>query len=268
MIAKQLFIGPSTGWMYAIGVNSLRQQQIVLENAGANAVEFCMGGTLDISDIRVNSLLCGDRLGLTTNDDTYRKSIHLPDYQPDADLKFQARAAREIAAKQAAFTMVIHPLKYEGEYPVRYYEQLNPTDWTGMRIRLAIENMDKRKPDGFLLSELEHLTQSYDLGFVLDVQHAFEHDSSMAYAKDLFGAMRSNLAHLHVSGESEDSNHCLLHRARNATTIVNFLGEIFSKIFSDEISASNNAPIILEGEYQNASDLRAEIEFIKRELGF
>lgn len=267
MIAKQLFIGPSTGWLYAIGVNSLVQQRTVLENAGASAVEFCMGGTLDRSDVRVNSLLGGDELGLTKDRKSYRKSLHLPDYQPSVDSKSQARAAREIAVKQAALTMVIHPLKYEDEYPIAYYEQLNAEDWRGVRIRLAIENMDKNKPDGFLLPELEHLVKSHDLAFVLDVQHAFEHDGSMAYARDLFDTLRDHLIHLHVSGETEDNNHCLLHRAKNTNAIVKFLGEIFSEVFSDEISASKNLPIILEGEYQNANDLRAEIEFITRELG-
>jgi hypothetical protein len=150
----------------------------------------------------------------------------------------QVRAAIEIAKKQAISTMLIHPLKYRGEYPAGYYEQLNSLAWGGPCIRLAIENMDKNKPDGFLLPELEHLVKSY--------------------AKDLFGAVKNSLTHLHVSGEAVGSNHCLLHRARNSAKIVEFLGWIFSIL---------KIPIILEGEYENTDDLKAEIEFITREAG-
>lgn len=261
---EKLVIGPSTGWMYANNINLLLHQKTILEKAGANAVEFCLGDNLEHSDLRVMSLLNRERFPFIFERDwqpkRYYGSIHLPSYQPSNDRKAQAKTARQIASRQGALIMLIHPLRCNGEYPVGYYEQLNPEDYQGARIRLAIENMDKNKPDGFLLSELENLVQDYDLAFVLDVQHAFEHDISMAYANDLFEAMYSHrrLAHLHVSGEAKGSNHCLLHRAENASAIVEFLGKVFS---------ATNVPIILEGEYKNVEELGTEIEFITKEIG-
>jgi hypothetical protein len=252
----KLVIGPSTGWMYANGINSLIQQQAILRDAGVGAVEICLGSTLiDNNDVRVKSLLNGDRLDFARLPYT---SLHLPDYQSEIDLNHQTIGAREIVANHSVSTMVIHPLRSGGEYPTVYYDLLSRMTWKGVPFRLAIENMDGKKPDGFLIAELEHLMAVCDLDFVFDVQHAFEHDPYMRYAEDLFLAMRNKIAHLHVSGESEGSNHCLVHRSENRSAIIKFLGWVFSKI---------RVPIILEGKYKDAKDLIAEIEFIEKELG-
>jgi len=252
----KLVIGSSTGWMYANGINSLTQQQAILRDAGVSAVEICMGSTLiDNNDVRVKSLLNGDRLDFARLPYT---SLHLPDYQSEIETSRQVKAAREIVVNHFVSTMVIHPVKDGRGYPTFYYDLLYRIAWIGGSYRLAIENMDKEKPDGFLLSELEHLVEVCDLNFVLDVQHAFEHDPLMRYAEELFLAMKNRLVHLHVSGESEGSNHCLVHRSENRSAIIEFLGWIFSK---------TRVPIILEGKYKDAKDLRAEIEFIEKELG-
>ena len=254
---KSLVIGPSTGWLYAKGVNSLAEQKIVIEEVGARAVEFCLSSSLGPGDVRVASILCNKDLFF---EDYRYKSLHLPDYNPNVNSGFQAKQAENIA-KLFALTMVIHPMKYGGEYPHRYFERFDPRNpaRVGSRRRLAIENMDRNKFDGHLLSDLEALVQRHQLLFVLDVQHAFEHDCTMSYATDLLEIMRGRLVHLHVSGESESSNHCLLHRAKNASVIVEFLGKVFS--------TKRIVPIILEGEYKGPEDLRDEILFIKNELG-
>lgn len=211
-----------------------------------------MGASLELTDVRVASMLDAKDQPFANQ---YYRSLHLPDYRPDAESAMQAEMARRIVASQATSTMLIHPLKVGGAYPVGFYERLNEAHWC-----LAIENMDKNKPDGFLLPELEKLVQYCDLKFVLDVQHAFEHDNSMQYARDLFSVMRGRLVHLHVSGEAEGNNHCLLHRARNVKPLVEFLGEIFASL------GDQSCPIILEGQYQTASDIAEEIAFIHKEV--
>lgn len=255
-------IGPSTGWLYAIGVNSLVQQRTISEDAGANAVEFCIGTSLEPTDVRVASMLEEKSQPFVTTTGSvawHYRSLHLPDYKPDVKPATQAEMARKIAVSQVASTMLIHPLKIEGEYPIGYYDQLS-SQGRGSGIRFAIENMDKNKPNGFLLRELKKLVETCDLAFVLDVQHAYEHDSSMQYAQDLFHAMRGRISHLHVSGETQDNNHCLLHRARNAKPLVEFLGEIFASL------GDQPCPIILEGQYQTANDIAEEIAFIRKEV--
>jgi hypothetical protein len=242
--------------LYAIDVNSLRQQKVSMETSGANAVEFCIGASLEPTDIRVASMLEAEDHPFAAQ---HYRSLHLPDYKPDVESATQAEMARRIAISQDASTMLIHPLKVEGEYPIGYYDQLS-SQGRSSGVRFAIENMDKNKPNGFLLPELEKLVRVCDLVFVLDVQHAYEHDSSMQYAQDLFHAMRGRISHLHVSGETEDNNHCLLHRARNAKALVDFLGNMFGAL------GDQPCPIILEGQYQTADDIAEEIAFIRSEL--
>lgn len=228
---KKLRMGPSAGWMCAHGVGSLLRQIAFLKSAGATAVEFNLGDSLDHGNPRVMSLLNRERFSVEWTGEPCYRSLHLPNYRPDVDEHSQAETAWQIASHQDVLTMLIHPQKYNGEYPVSYYKELNSGyRRSGIHVHLAIENMDKDKPDGFLLSELYFLVQKFGLGFVLDVQHACEHDASMGYAIDLFEAMRSRLVHLHVSGQSEGNNHCLLHRASNASAIVGLLGRIFSEM--------------------------------------
>ncbi|TSC91437.1 MAG: hypothetical protein CEN90_566 [Parcubacteria group bacterium Licking1014_17] len=123
-------------------------------------------------------------------------------------------------------------------------------------IPLAIENMDSRKDSGFNLSELEKLV-SIGCRFVLDVQHAYEHDHEMGYAADLLELLKNQLAHLHVSGETGDNIHSLVCKATNTRRIVEFVGRVLSV---------KNVPLILEGEYATSDELKQEIEFLKREL--
>lgn len=250
---SELVIGPSTGWMYAAGINSLAAQEGILDKAGANAVEFCLGTGLAECDERVASVFAGGRCFARVSHWPH-KSLHLPDYNQSMGIVFQAEMAERIARIQNMQLMVIHPLKINGEYPVGYFLQLACV----LGVGLAIENMDKNKPSGFSPHELVGLSTSCNLLFVLDVQHAYERDPSMSYARELLSALRHKLAYLHVSGESENSNHSLLCRASNTNAVVRFLCELFSVV---------NVPIVLEGEYQSAEDIAEEIAFLKKELG-
>ena len=66
--------------------------------------------------------------------------------------------------------------------------------------RLAIENMDHRKPTGQLASELEPLFDELpDAGFCFDIAHAWAIDPSMAVGEELLDRLRCRLRHLHVS---------------------------------------------------------------------
>ena len=76
-------------------------------------------------------------------------------------------------------------------------------------------------------------------------------------AKELLNMMEPNLKHLHVSGETEDNCHSLVYKARNADTITDFIGTVLSR---------KEVPIILEGQYSNAEELKTEIDFLNGEL--
>lgn len=246
---KSLIVGPSTGWLYAKGVSSLARQQAIIHASGANAVEFHLRDNLDDNNLRVKSLANGE-----FSDHVLYRSMHLPDHKDNTKDVVQAITAIEIAAKQNVSVLLVHPIKHGRTYPTRYFEMLSSSS-----IRLAIENMDKRKSSGVKIKDLVRLVESCGLGFVLDLQHAYEHDSTMAYASELLDALLHHIVHVHVSGETDKSIHSLVYKASNARAIIDFLALMFTKI---------KTPIILEGEYETAEDLKQEILFIKKELGF
>lgn len=252
-MANGLIIGLSTGWLHAAGKSSTAIQKAFVFSSRANAIELCLGDSLLAGDPRVYCLLNGDDIS-GCHWLPYR-SLHLPDYNPNESREAQAKMAAKITERHLVNVAVIHPLKCksEGGYPLDYYADLKD-----MGVCLAIENMDKNKPSGFRIQELARLVEFADLGFVLDLQHAYEHDSSMSYAQDLFCAMKSRLVHLHVSGQSAGQNHSLVCRSENASAIAAFLGRIFSEM---------RVPIILEGEYRVPEDIEEEIAFFERELG-
>lgn len=241
VMAEKLIIGPSTGWIYAHGIFDIRTHEKIVRESGANTLEMCVGS----DEERINGLLRAPRfLGLTS------VFAHL-DYNPKKSLDEQVEIFKKLYFGQVFNNSANHP----NEIPEKYWEKLSATG-----IPVSIENMDKNKKSGFNIEELNNLMKRFNLGFVLDVQHAYEHDTTMReYAYDLLQMGKEKLKYLHVSGETENNNHALLHQANNASQIISFLGDIFSV---------KNVPIILEGKYKDSDELKLEIDFIKKELGF
>jgi hypothetical protein len=248
--SKRLVIGPSTGWLYANNIFLLAEQEEFLKKTPANAVETCLSNQREENEKRVSSLIEGE----TFDSHTFVfRSLHLPDVN-GLEPKLQLAVAKKVTICSGAVAAVIHPMKIKGEYPVKYYEEM-----ISFGVPLAIENMDKTKESGFDQTELEKLIASIGCKFVLDVQHAYEHDHEMKYASDLLASMESQLSHLHVSGEIEGNAHSLVHKAANAKAIIEFVGRVLS---------IKNVPLILEGEYGTFGDVREEIQFLTEELNF
>lgn len=246
-IQKELIIGPSTGWLYENKIYPPAHQEIILKQARANGLEVCL---VDWSrdDKRIRSLREKDIF-----DEKYfsYRSLHLPDHN-EGGQRYEIAMTENIMSYYKADTAVIHPLKINGQYPEKYYKKM-----ISRRIPLAIENMDAGKKDGSDLDELKKIVNNTRCRFVLDVQHAYEHDPKMDYADDLLKELKTRLAHLHVSGEIRGNNHSPLYRATNAEQIMNFIRQVIS------IKA---VPLIIEGEYSNSYDLQKEMRFIKNRL--
>lgn len=243
---EKFLIGPSTGWLYAKEMYSLRQQEAILKKAQANCFEIVVGECNGNSK-RMLSLKQGEQFD---RDFAYR-SVHLFDVS-DQQLDNQIRVAQEAITLCNASIAVSHIMKVNGEYPLNPCERM-----IAAGVPLAMENMDSRKDSGFLLADLVQIGRSLSCPFVLDVQHAYEHDHSMAYAQDLFQHLQEPLVHLHVSGQTPDNIHALVYKASNAKEIVEFVGYVLSR---------KVVPLILEGEYTNAGELSREIQFLKKEL--
>jgi len=244
---NRLVIGPSTGWLYAKEIYSLRQQETILRQAGANCVEVCLAGW-DSNDKRMLSLTAEEPFDVQVF--TYR-SLHLSDVDGQ-NPEYQLTTALKVVARCNAAVALTHPLKVNGDYPRKHYEKMISSG-----VPLAIKNMDSQKDSGFNIPELESLVRDIGCRFVLDVQHAYEHDHEMEYASDLLESLKGQLAHLHVSGANADSIHSLLCKASNAGKIVEFLGRVLS---------AKSVPLILEGEYTTSDELQQEIEFLTKEL--
>jgi len=244
-----MIIGPSNGWLYAKKIYSLFQQEIIFKKAGANAVEisFMSEWFSDENKRRMASLEAGR---VFDPEIFIHQSLHLPDVNgQESEQEFAI--VQKIITHCNATVVLTHLLKAGNDYPVKIYEEM-----ISKGVPLAIENMDSNKQSGFKLKELKKIAEIVPR-FVLDVQHAFEHDSTMEYAFDLFETTKDKLVYLHVSGETEDNHHALVCQSRNCDKIVSFLGTIYSEI---------QVPIILEGKYSNSEELSQEITFLTKEI--
>jgi len=236
-----LLIGPSIGWIFAQGIYDLTKHEKFLQEVGASATELVM---YLVEEKRQQALLNGDPMGMAFT------TVHLDDLSPDRPSEGQVALAKKIVDRHKAAAAVAHPVNN----PVSYYEDL-----LAAGVPAAIENMDRNKVRGHAIWELRDLIEKHGLKFVLDVQHAYEHDPGMTYAWELYQMGSPNLVYLHVSGQSEKSIHSLVHLAENGAAIIHFLGKVFSE---------KKLPIILEGQYTTAQEVKKEIESLKQELGF
>lgn len=243
-ILHTLVLGPSTGWLYASGTLNIDLQRAIFKDAGATCVEAVMSSWHE--DARYVSLS-----GSSNFSDLEYRSLHLPAIRADIPTDGIIRTAR-LVRQHAAMTAVVHPVLLNGEYPLAEYERL-----IAAGIPLAIENMDKDQTSGRRINELMQIADELNLGFVLDLQHAFEQDKTMAYARELYWSMCGRIRCYHVSGQNGGNNHTLLCQSENAHWILNFLAQVW---------ALNPLPIIIEGEYADEDDLRKEIAFLRQEL--
>ena len=173
-------------------------------------------------------------------------SIHAPwkevRYWDNSETQKIIDKLRTLCSKLPVEGLVLHPDTIDN------FEIL---DQSGLPFLL--ENMDRRKSYGTHPEQFRELKRKYNFGFVLDIQHAYEHDSSMQLAKELIDVMGNKLKHMHISGYSESEIHVPTHCAVNKKEITEIL------------RMGLNVPIILEGilleDIQNS--IKKELEYIR-----
>ncbi len=247
---RELLLGASTGWLYSNGISSIFRHSTLLRTARANAVEI---GLSSWDKDAIHSLLQRGEETFSPNWFQYL-SVHLPGINTPNGLLDHIEDARAIVRGCNAQTAVIHPILANGKYPVTAIHAFMKKG-----VPIAIENMDATKDSGHDLTDLDIIIQETGCKFVLDVQHAYEHDPTgkKRYLSSLFYAMQDSLVHLHVSGQTATSNHARVCVADNRSEILESVRWILER---------KNVPIILEGEYGSADELREEIQFFRREL--
>jgi sugar phosphate isomerase/epimerase len=118
---------------------------------------------------------------------------------------FAAHEEREIAqallpVARRGWLVVVHPDTIH-----------DPRAWEPFGDRLAIENMDPRKPVGRTVEELRPVfSRLPNASFCLDLAHAWQCDPTMSEAARLLAAFGERLAEVHVSELDAASRHIRL----------------------------------------------------------
>jgi len=122
-------------------------------------------------------------------------SIHAPSSFPQ-DLERTVLDQLSLLARHG-FPVVVHPDVI-----------FSPQAWEELGDRLLIENMDKRKPTGRNVLELEPLFDALPRAqFCFDIGHARQVDPSMTEASLLLRAFSARLAEVHISEVNTASRH-------------------------------------------------------------
>ena len=163
-------------------------------------------------------------------------SLHAPSRFSPEDEDDVLRRLASVAGQ--GYPVVVHP-------DVIY----SPNKWTVLGKMLFIENMDKRKPVGRTVAELnEFFTALPAARFCFDVGHARQVDPSMTEAVLLLDAFRERLAEIHMSEVNTASRHDPI--SRNAVAA-------FRSVL---LSVPEDIPIILEPLIDHGqSDVATEV---------
>jgi len=143
-------------------------------------------------------------------------------------------------------------------HPDAEFSQSVLDDLTRAGVPVAIENMDRRLFGGMTVDEVVALLEQYGVGLVLDVQHAYENDESMEYAREIVRRVGNCIEELHVAGESGAGEslerHELVHKAENQQAITEFLEWFYSR---------QSAPMVIEGHYRTVDDVEREVAYLR-----
>jgi hypothetical protein len=121
-------------------------------------------------------------------------SIHAPSRFPAAD---EVRIAAQLIGLPSRYPIVVHPdaIRDVGA-------------WAALEGRLLIENMDKRKPIGRTVSEIQEVFRSLPKArLCFDIGHARQVDPSMTEASLLLRTFADRLAEVHMSEVNTASRH-------------------------------------------------------------
>jgi len=122
-------------------------------------------------------------------------SVHAPSRFSPGFERLAAGRLTEVAAR--GWPIIVHPDAIADWGP-----------WREIGALLCIENMDKRKPIGRTVAELERIFEMVPAAsFCFDIGHARQVDSTMTEAYLLLTAFSQRLVQVHVSEVSTSSKH-------------------------------------------------------------
>jgi sugar phosphate isomerase/epimerase len=153
------------------------------------------------------------------------------------------------AADESGIAAALLPLALRGWLIIVHPDTLhNHGLWRAFGHRLAIENMDRRKPAGRTVHELWPVFhQLPEASFCLDLAHAFQCDATLGEAGRLLSSFGGRLAEVHVSEIDSQSRHVRLTQA--GISAYQALGELIPL----------HVPAIIEAPVQ-PHEIAAELE--------
>jgi hypothetical protein len=233
-------IGFTTGSLYKSKI-PFEQRIELYGSLGAEAIELSFATPDLLFDNRLSEQAIKDIKNFKS------LSIHAPwrkvRYDANSETHKIIEKLRFLCDKLSVEGLVLHPDTIDN------FEILNQSG-----LPFLLENMDGRKSYGTHPKQFRELKEKYNFGFVLDVQHAYEHDKSMELAKEFIQIMGDRLKHMHISGYSESEIHVPVYCAINKEAITEIL------------KLGLNVPKILEGilldDIQNS--ITKELAYIKK----
>jgi hypothetical protein len=186
-------IGFNTGNLYRYDI-PLAKGLAMFRSKGSTAIELSFSTTERLFEFRITK-------GFSDEIKKFKYvSIHAPMvgvyYSKSKDTERMMEKLRQICKKIKVKGVVFHPT---------LVDDLEILKDSGLPILL--ENMDKRQTNYIYPEHFKEAMNKYDFGFVLDLQHAYEHDPSMKIAEDFINTFGNRLKEMHVSGNTKTEMH-------------------------------------------------------------
>jgi len=115
---------------------------------------------------------------------------------------------------------------------------------------IATENMDSRKPIGKSVNSLKKIFDKVDCKLVLDINHSYVNDKSLALVGEFYNAFKDRITEIHLSGYET------LHDPLFKTKQIEIIKAIPDK----------NLPIIIESMQSSLDDIESEYNYIRNVL--
>jgi len=232
-------VGFSTGGLYTTGLPLDKRIKMYL-SSGADAIElsFLTADELFQAKLSKETIV------------NIKKFKYISIHAPGKNIRYNKDSAKaiinklqEICSQIPVNGIVLHPDVVDD------FQVLEKSN-----LPFLIENMDKRKTSGTDVKYFEELKKKYNFGFVLDLQHVYEHDKSMKLAEQFIKIMGNRLKHMHVSGCTESDIHAPTHSSSNR--------EAITKILKKSI----DVPKILEGNLTGNTEeiMGKELAYIRK----
>ncbi|MEZ4180436.1 MAG: hypothetical protein R3B41_02915 [Candidatus Doudnabacteria bacterium] len=233
---KTIF-GFSTGCLFKIDLD-INQKIEAIINLGVNAIElgYVSGHTLidqPLESIDVNLLQNFDYV-----------SVHAPtknfDYQDTSARQSFFAQLEQLNKKHKIDLVVFHPNSFTD------LSVLNE-----LKLPFAIENLDARNQTFTSTKEFAQVLEKFpNWKIVLDTQHCFTHDPTMALSKEFQTQFGDQITEIQVSGFT--GHHTTLFNQPEQTIIMDY--------------TPLNYPIISESVVEKLEDLEVESNYIKNYL--